>query len=42
MLAVLEDDLHTVRPDDGDFPVMLLLGRNLEPDEADVPLVVTG
>ena len=44
VLAVLEDELHTVRPDDRGMPVMLLLGRSLQPeaDEADVPLVVTG
>jgi len=43
VIAVLEDDLHSVRPDDRGMPVMLLLGRSLQPeaDDADVPLVVT-
>ena len=43
VLAVLDDELHTVRPDDRGMPVMLLLERGLQPaaDEADVPLVVT-
>jgi len=42
VIAVLEDELHTVRPDNRGMPVMLLSERSLQPeaDEADVPLVV--
>lgn len=34
-----EDDVYSVRPDDGEFPLMALLGRHLQPI-ADEPLVV--
>lgn len=45
VVAVLDDSIqgdhvHRVKPDDGAFDVMLLLGRSLHPSEADEPFVV--
>ena len=47
MLAVLHESIqgdyvHRVKPDDGDFGVMLLLGRSLYPAEVDQPIIVEG
>ena len=46
VVAVLEeavdgDHVHRVRPDNGAFPALLLLGRSLrDENEADAPLLV--
>ena len=36
-----EDDVYAVRPDDGDFPRLVLLGRSMHP-LFDIPLIVVG
>jgi hypothetical protein len=41
MECVHEHDVHSVRPDDGVYPILLLLARSLQSaEEADVPFVV--
>jgi hypothetical protein len=41
--AIEGDHVHRVRPDDGAFPTLLLLGRSLRPEEdADTPIILVG